>query len=208
MAYQFAPTTSRHQRAVAAAAIFALHAAVAYVLVTGMIRTKLAPEAPRASAWVQLEPTPPLPQPVLPAVRPMAPTRADPLALPVPVIIAPEQPAYVAPPPLTVAPAASEATSAAEEAVRVIGRHQLPATVDYYPADRRRAGVEGASYVQVCVDTQGVRSTEPLIERSSGDAELDHAALNVARHGRYARSVQGEQAVPNCYHFRIVFRIQ
>jgi TonB family protein len=205
MAYQFAPTTSRQQRAVAAAAIFALHAAVAYVFVTGMIHTDLAPEALHSSAWVQLEPTPPVPQPVLPPVRPTAATKADRLALPVPVIIAPEQPAYVAPPPLAAA-TAPEATS--EEAVRVIGRHQLPATVDYYPVDRRRAGVEGASYVQVCVDTQGVRSTEPLIERSSGDAELDRAALNVARHGRYARSVQGDQAVPNCYHFRIVFRIQ
>ena len=59
--------------------------------------------------------------------------------------------------------------------------------------------------MQVCVDARGNRRGEPALQQTSGDAELDAAALNVARHGRYARALQGEQPVPTCFNFRIVF---
>jgi len=87
-----------------------------------------------------------------------------------------------------------------------LGRKILPDSEDYYPAERRRLGIEGAALVRVCVDAQGGRQGEPLIEESSRDAQLDAAALNVARHGRYTRAEQGGVAVPNCYRFHIVFR--
>jgi TonB family protein len=88
----------------------------------------------------------------------------------------------------------------------MLGRNVLPDSEDYYPPERRRLGIEGAALVRVCVDARGTRSGEPLIEESSQDAQLDAAALNVARHGRYVRSEQGGVAVPNCYRFHIVFR--
>jgi outer membrane biosynthesis protein TonB len=99
-------------------------------------------------------------------------------------------------------------TAAIPPDIRVMGRNVLPSTVDYYPPGKRRAGIEGASYVRVCVDAHGLRHGEPQLERSSGDVDLDGSALNMARHGRYARSLQGDVPVPNCYHFRIVFQIK
>jgi TonB family protein len=91
--------------------------------------------------------------------------------------------------------------------IRPLGANQLPNTEDYYPPDLRRLEVQGATNVRVCVDAQGVRQGEPVIEESSGNARLDLGALNIARHGRYARSVQGTTPVGNCFRFRIAFKI-
>ena len=37
---------------------------------------------------------------------------------------------------------------------------------------------------------------------------LDMSAVNIARHGRYARSVRGDTPVANCYRLRIVFEMK
>ena len=84
----------------------------------------------------------------------------------------------------------------------------MPDTQEYYPPAVIRDGIEGAAYVRVCVDERGTRRGEPTLEQSSGNAQLDVGALNVARHGRYARAVQGSTPVPNCYRFRIAFKIR
>jgi TonB family protein len=89
-----------------------------------------------------------------------------------------------------------------------MGKHQLPDTEDYYPPDLRRQGIQGATNVRVCVDERGVRQGEPTIEKSSGNDRLDLGAVNIARHGRYARSVQGVMPVGNCYRFKIIFVIK
>jgi periplasmic protein TonB len=94
------------------------------------------------------------------------------------------------------------------EPIHLIGKHQLPNTEEYYPASRKRLGIEGAADVNVCVDERGKRSGEPSVTKSSGDALLDKGALDVVRAGRYARAVRGETAVPNCYGFRVIFKMQ
>jgi TonB family protein len=94
------------------------------------------------------------------------------------------------------------------EPIHVVGRHQLPNTEDYYPPSLRRLGVEGATNVNVCVDERGKRTGEPTVIESSGNARLDEGALDVARAGRYARSARGATFVPNCYGFRIIFKMQ
>jgi TonB family protein len=91
--------------------------------------------------------------------------------------------------------------------IRLLGKHQLPATEEYYPSDLRRSGIEGATNIRVCVDERGIRQGEPTIEKSSGNDRLDLGALNVARRGRYARAVQGGVPVGNCYRFKIIFEI-
>ena len=73
----------------------------------------------------------------------------------------------------------------------------MPDTQEYYPPALIREGIEGAAYVRVCAwMRRGTRRGEPTLEQSSGNAQLDVGALNVARHGRYARAVQGSTPVP------------
>jgi len=195
-------------RTLVAAAIVALHMAAAYVLISGLIRQGPPPPEPRAQAYVMIESTPASPSsPIKPRVA-LNPVRIDPLRVPAPPVTplqteVPEAPTVAdgpAPPPVSGTPAAAD--------IEVLGRNQLPDTEEYYPAGKRRDGVEGASDVRVCVDARGVRRGEPVLERSSGDMDLDRGALNVARHGRYARAVQAGEPVPNCYRFRITFRIR
>ena len=91
--------------------------------------------------------------------------------------------------------------------IRQIGSNVLPNSVDFYPPSLIRENVQGATNMRVCVDAQGVRQGEATIEQTSGNALLDRAALEMARHGRYARAMQGDTPVGNCYRFRITFRI-
>lgn len=92
--------------------------------------------------------------------------------------------------------------------IRLVGQHRLPNTDDYYPPPAIRGGIEGASVVRVCVDANGKRTGDPVLQTSSGDASLDRGALHVVRDGRYARSMQGDQYVPNCYAFKIIFKVR
>jgi len=88
------------------------------------------------------------------------------------------------------------------------GAHHLPSTEQFYPPGAIRRGVEGAPQIRVCVDEQGRLRESPQIIRSSGDAQLDAGALAVGRAGHFARAVRDGRPVPNCYDFRIVFRLR
>jgi len=206
MAYDYAPFEVLPRRAVAAAGILALHVLVAYLLVTGLMRTILPVVAPSLVGTVTIEDRP---QATPPPLARLELTRT--------IVAAPQVPPLPGPPPAAAqspADTESEVQSGAQTdalplpQVRMLGTNQLPDAEEFYPPELRRLGVEGATYVRVCVDRAGVRQGEPRIEQSSGNARLDEGAVNVARHGRYARSVQGKAPVPNCYHFRIVFRMR
>ena len=195
-------------RTLVAGAIVALHIAAAYILITGLIHQGLPPVAPHTEARVVIEnpPAPPdpivKPQVVLNHPRIDQPRVPDPPLSPVQLLV-PDRSSVATPLP---PPGVPDIAVPAD--IRVLGRNQLPDTEEYYPPAKRRDGVEGVSDVRVCVDGRGVRQGEPVLERSSGDADLDRGALNVARHGRYARAVQAGEPVPNCYRFRITFRIR
>ena len=92
--------------------------------------------------------------------------------------------------------------------IRLIGRNKLPNTDDYYPPSLIRQGIEGAAIVQACVDGNGVRRGEPTIEQTSGNAQLDEAAIRVTRAGQFARAVQGDTPVPVCHRFHIGFTLK
>ena len=195
-------------RTLVAGAIVALHIAAAYILITGLIHQGLPPVEAHTEARVMIEnpPAPPdpivKPQVILNHPRIDQPRVPDPPLAPVQAL-APDAGSVAAP---LSPPGVPDIAVPAD--IRVLGRNQLPDTEEYYPPAKRRDGVEGVSDVRVCVDGRGVRQGEPVLERSSGDADLDRGALNVARHGRYARAVQAGEPVPNCYRFRITFRIR
>jgi len=205
MAYQFAESEFLSRRAIAAATIIALHVLVAYLLATGLMRTIVALPGP-PMVGVVIDPVKRPPPPPLPVIEP---NHLNPLIEPIipPLVNRDDLPES--------ARTISEPTEperipggAALDPIRVIGKHQLPDSEDYYPADLRRLGVQGATTVRVCVDESGARRGDPAIEKSSGNVGLDMGAANIARHGRYARSVRGDTPVANCYRFRIVFEMK
>lgn len=86
--------------------------------------------------------------------------------------------------------------------IRLVGRNVIPNSEAYYPAHDRRLGREGTAEVQACVNPEGTLSSTPTVERSSGRAAFDHAAVRLVGDGRFAKAMRGDEPVPNCYRFR------
>lgn len=202
MTYPFA-AEMLSRRAVAAAIIIALHVVVAYCLATGLVHQRLI-EVPVLLARVLPEPPQPPPKTVEPIVKLAGPRRVVEHSVPPVHWEEPSPPPFTTGPTLAPGPAIPPLP---EEPLRILGHNELPGTEEFYPPELRRLGIGGASYVRVCVDAAGVRQGEPVLEDSSGNERIDAGALNVARHGRYARAVRGDTPVPNCYRFRITFRV-
>jgi TonB family protein len=206
MITSFTPTATVSRRTLAAGGILMIHVLVAYLWITGF-RLPLAPHPDadiNAFVMPPAEPVPTTPTPLVNVGTPQRPTipeqpvpdlqvDAAPDATPISAALPHEPDMFVA--------------AGAKLPIRTLGRNVLPDAESYYPPELRRLGVQGATDVNVCVDPSGVRAGEPQIRKSSGNERLDQGALNVARHGRYARSVQGDRPVANCFEFRIVFRL-
>ena len=199
---------SLSRRAVAIGSVMVMHAVIVYLFASGLGSRAIALVAPPIiGSVIDQPPTPALPPPLPPinlqrpifkivdpviAVTPDDPTGGtaisiDPGPISGPVDRGPPQPA---------AP------------IRLIGRNVLPNSEDFYPPGLRRQNIEGATNVRVCVDAAGIRQGEPTVELSSGNPLLDQGAVNVARAGKYARAVQGDMPVPQCYRIRIGFRLK
>jgi TonB family protein len=205
MSHSLAPALHLPRRTLVLAAIIALHVTVAYFFATGLIQ-RIAPAAePHTMARVLIETQPPPPPPPPPEQR-WHPQHMTPIPTEFPG--APAGPTAITEPPPEAPPVPPDPVPAPEPQIRLLGQHRLPATEDFYPPEKRREGIEGAPIVRVCVDARGVRQGEPVLESGSGDAGLDQGAINVARHGHYARAERGGVPVPNCYRFRITFQIR
>jgi TonB family protein len=77
---------------------------------------------------------------------------------------------------------------------------------DYYPADSRRRGEQGAPIVRVCVGPSGALLREPTITENSGFPDLDAAAIAVAKAMRYSAAVEGGAKAPeSCIKFKVKF---
>jgi outer membrane biosynthesis protein TonB len=59
----------------------------------------------------------------------------------------------------------------------------FPSSESFYPYSARLWAQEGATVVHYCVDANGRLSGEPTVERTSGDGDLDGAALALAKAG-------------------------
>jgi TonB family protein len=101
----------------------------------------------------------------------------------------------------------AEVTPPPPEPIRLIGTNRVPNAERYYPAGKKRDGIEGATVVRACVDERGRLQGDPVVVRSSGYNDFDRGAIEAARDGRYARATQGGQPIPNCYAFKISFVI-
>jgi TonB family protein len=209
MRYEIHESAVLPPRAVTFLLIAAMHAAFAYLFISG-----LAQSAFKIDEIIQVVPVPKQLPPVDPPKEVLQPTYQDPtVSVPEPDyadLSVPDEPsnAPFAEPVRETGPIADRAgTALPADPILVTGKHRLPNTQEYYPAHLIRQGVEGTADVQVCVDANGRLQGMPTILRSSGHAGLDRGAVNVARDGRYARSTQGGRPVPNCHSFRIIFDV-
>jgi TonB family protein len=201
-------SAGRSQRAIAFATIAGLHAIVIVAIVSGFARTTV------QRIWDQPitidfpeKPDPTVVPPPPPANPSFERPDVDTGPLPDIQIDFPSGDSTTAITPVAERPPVPTVTRPVALPIRLVGKHRLPNTDDYYPASEIRNGVEGASTVGVCVDANGKRSSDPTLVQSSGSAKLDEGAKHVLRDGRYARAMQGDQYVSSCYQFRIVFKI-
>ena len=206
MNYHFFQAEVLSRRAVPAGVIAAFHLLVAYLLLTALVQAPPAPRSDTPIRVVTIKDPPTVQPPALPDLRPHDKSKRIEVP-PVP----PLSPADPRPNALPAEPVdgagGGTATVVPPLPVRLVGSNVLPNTADYYPPPLIREGVQGATSLRVCVDAQGVRQGEATIEQTSGNVLLDRAALDMARHGRYARAMQGDSPVGNCYRFRITFQI-
>lgn len=86
----------------------------------------------------------------------------------------------------------------------------FPETGDFYPSQSIRLEEQGVSTVQVCVDTRGRLTSDPITLNSSGFARLDGAALKLARagSGHYLATTEDGQPVNSCYPFAVRFQLK
>jgi TonB family protein len=102
-------------------------------------------------------------------------------------------------------------TGPSKHAVRIMGGPGagFPVTDDFYPETSRRNGEGGVSTVRVCVDTRGRLTGPPSIVQSSGSAVLDEGALRLAKaaSGHYRPTTEDQQAISDCYPYRIRFEL-
>ncbi len=206
MHHHFSQPNFLSRRALAFAGIATLHVFIAYLLLTALAQpAPKTPDTPLAGFFTPThEPPPPAPTPDYTPER-----RVGPIEAPPPEVIGPPQNPIRMVAVVPAGPGTGVGDPAIQRpvATRVIGTNQLPNSEDYYPPDLIRQGIQGATGLRVCVDPQGARRADPMIEASSGDTRLDFAAVNLARHGRYARSVQGDSPVANCFRFLISFKL-
>jgi periplasmic protein TonB len=194
------------QRSALFAGIVAFHVVLVYLLASGLaVKTVKVVFEPLIADVVD-KPQVDQPPPPPPPVELTQPRDFDPGPVPDVNVPVDSGPGVITTPPV-VTPTITEAPPRVEP-IHLVGKHQLPNTEDYYPPSIIRDGVQGATIINVCVDERGKRTGDPTVVESSGSAGLDKAAIAIGRDGRYARSARGETFVPNCYPFKIVFKIQ
>lgn len=197
------------QRAVMFAAIVGLHVVLVYLFASGLaVKTVQFVFEPAEVKFIKE------PEKIIESPPPPAPTLVRPREIDLgpppegPTIVETDTGTALTPPPAVATAPAAPPVQTHVQPVRLVGKNQLPNTEDYYPPQARRDGIEGATSIQVCVDEQGKRTGDPTILQSSGSALLDKGALDVGRHGRYARATRGGTFVPFCHGFKIIFKMK
>jgi TonB family protein len=91
-----------------------------------------------------------------------------------------------------------------------IGQFEVAASEGYTSVEFREtassAATRGQPVLRVCVDSSGALNGEPQIATSSGNAQLDEAALQVAKKGHY--TADKGQTGSHCFKFRVEIRTQ
>jgi protein TonB len=86
----------------------------------------------------------------------------------------------------------------------------FPNSEDFYPPGARRLGQEGVAAVVVCVGADGKLTKDPTVEKSSGTASLDEAALKLVRagSGHFRPATQEGKPVDACGKLPIRFTLK
>ena len=86
----------------------------------------------------------------------------------------------------------------------------FPSSESFYPYAARLWAQEGATAVHYCVDANGRLSGEPTVERTSGDDDLDGAALALAKagDGRYVPAYEAGKAIAGCASLKVNFALR
>src|SRR3569833_1836180 len=86
----------------------------------------------------------------------------------------------------------------------------FPNTADFYPPAAIRGQNKRTTAVSVCTDERGRLSAAPTLLHGSGNADLDQAALRLAKagSGRYRPSTEDGRAVSSCYPFNVTFNLR
>ena len=109
--------------------------------------------------------------------------------------------------PLAAAPAEKPAAAEAPIAPAVVSAAYLNSPAPRYPDAARRLGQEGTVTLRVLVTADGIPARVAL-ERSSGSAHLDGAALERVRNWRLRPARQGSAPVESWVIVPIVFRLE
>jgi TonB family protein len=86
----------------------------------------------------------------------------------------------------------------------------FPNPDDFYPPLARHLAEQGLATVQVCVDTNGRLTSNPVTLLGTGSARLDEGALKLARagSGHYRATTEDGRPVNSCYPLRIRFQLK
>ena len=188
--------------------VLALHVAVIYAFLTGLIHTPgPAASPPPIQGTIFSDPKPTTTPPPGPKVHIEHWHTVDPVYHP-----------NYALPPLTGESVESEqvpnkiTSVQAHHTIRILGGPGagFPDTSIYYPPASRRAEETGAVAVRVCVDDHGRLAGDPTIADSSRNPRLDGGALALARagSGHYRSTTEDGRPVSSCYAFRVRFQMR
>jgi protein TonB len=196
------------RRGAVLAAIIGLHVFVIWALASGLAHKALELVAPPISADIveevkkqDLPPPPPPPELERPPVEVPPPD----VNIDIPVETnttaiqdVTDKPVVHAPPPKASVPSTPLALAKG-----------FPNVDDYYPGSARRLGQEGTALVNVCVGPDGKLSKEPTIEKSSGTASLDEAAMKLAHagSGRFKPATVEGKPVEACTKLPVKFKL-
>ena len=85
----------------------------------------------------------------------------------------------------------------------------FPSSESFYPYAAKLWAQEGVAVVHYCVDENGRLSEEPTVERTSGDDDLDGAALVLAKagDGHYVAASEAGKAIAGCATLKVKFEL-
>jgi protein TonB len=196
------------RRALVLIVIIAFHVIFAYLLASGLARRAIETIAPPLQTDIIEEqqtreepPPPPPPEMERPPVEVPPPE----VAIDIPVDTAQSsaitdvtnKPVPMAPPPPPPPPVARTPPK--------FDTRRSPSTDEYYPPTSRRMGEQGTTTVGVCITAEGRVTGEPKLEKSSGSARLDEAAVKYATKTRWAPATESGKPVQFCSNFNVKF---
>ena len=186
------------------AMVIALHAALFYLLSSGLLDRVAQVALPQAVYVSFVTPPPPkAPPPAAPKIVSLAPPPT--VAPPPPVVqVAPAQNTVTLPPPAPAAApekAAVVVAAAAPAAPPAAGPRTVTSDVEYiqppqpvYPAQSKRLGEQGKVVLRVLVNEKG-QADQVTVQSSSGSARLDEAGRQAALRARFKPYVENGHPV-------------